>query len=276
MAATYWVAKYVEDQFRNETRNVGIIVAANGAISARFVGEREDGTIDRRRVQRFKYPNVYLQWIQYWREQIDKGTLGEAVASATANYFIMQGGEVSDIGDDSAAQVCNFLFSLLVSEEPTMDAFQLGVGDDASIELGTEIAGVFNELNLLGDAPMLRARHPIKKEERIRGEHAVHTPSFSQRNGRLHIYEAIDFGFRKQKVIKERAGWMAYMFSDIRHKIPDARSYSIFRPSREEGGETIEYAKAMLGSESVLVNWSDDNERKTFVNERQRLAEALP
>jgi hypothetical protein len=48
MTVRYWIARNVEDQFRNEPRNVGIIVRERDAIAARFVGEKESGAIDRR------------------------------------------------------------------------------------------------------------------------------------------------------------------------------------------------------------------------------------
>jgi hypothetical protein len=100
-------------------------------------------------------------------------------------------------------------------------------------------------------------------------------PSFSQRNGGLYIYEAIDFTAKRPKLIRERAGWMAYMYTDIKQAEQNAKTYSIYRPNQENAAEIVEYAKKMLGGESTLVNWLDDNERKTFLNERQRVAEAL-
>ena len=80
---------------------------------------------------------------------------------------------------------------------------------------------------------------------------------------------------KRPKLMRERAGWMAYMYTDIKQEDQNANTYSIFRPSQEDAGDTVEYAKKMLGGESTLVNWADDNERKRFLNERQRLATAL-
>lgn len=88
------------------------------------------------------------------------------------------------------------------------------------------------------------------------------------------MYEAIDFTMRRPKTIRERAGWMEYMYTDIKQEEPTTETYSIFRPGQEDGGEAIEYAKKMLGGESTLVNWADGDERKRFLNERQRLATA--
>jgi hypothetical protein len=80
---------------------------------------------------------------------------------------------------------------------------------------------------------------------------------------------------KRLKNVRERAGWMAYMYTDIKQEDTTAETFSIFRPNQEDGGETVEYAKKMLGGESTLINWADDNERKRFLNERQRVATAL-
>ena len=51
MTATYWIAKYVEDPFRNEPRNVGVIVLKNGVSVGKFFGERDNGTLDQRKLK---------------------------------------------------------------------------------------------------------------------------------------------------------------------------------------------------------------------------------
>jgi hypothetical protein len=156
-----------------------------------------------------------------------------------------------------------------------MQAFELADEEDTTRGLGSEISQALAELDILSDTPKLAARHPIKRDEPIKGKHVVHKPSFSQRNGHLYIYEAIDFTMKRAKIVRGRAGWMAYMYTDIRQEDANAETYSIFRPSQENGGETIEYAKKMLGGESKLINWSDDSERKQFLKEGQQVATAL-
>ena len=89
------------------------------------------------------------------------------------------------------------------------------------------------------------------------------------------MYEAIDFTMKRPKIVRERAGWMAYMYADIKQEDNTAETFSIFRPNSEDGGETIDYAKKMLGGESSLINWADDNERKRFLNDRQQVATSL-
>jgi len=234
----------------------------------------ESAAIDRRLLgPRFRYPDVYLQWVTYWREEIDADRLEPMLKVVTPNYYVSEGGEASDTDADSVEAVCSFLYTLLVSEQPVMRAFDLAEEEDETRGLGSEISDAFNELNILSDAPQLIARHPIKRNQAIRGKHVVHKPSFSQKNGRLYVYEAIDFTMKRPKPIRERAGWMAYMFTDIKQAV-QAEAYSIYRPSQEDSNEPVEYAKKVLGGESVLINWADDFERKRFLNERQRVAES--
>ena len=63
--------------------------------------------------------------------------------------------------------------------------------------------------------------------------------------------------------------------ADIKQEDETARAFSIYRPNTEDGGETMNYAKQMLGGESTLINWADDNQRKRFLNESQRVATSL-
>jgi hypothetical protein len=170
--------------------------------------------------------------------------------------------------------VCSFLYTMLVSDEPPMQAFDLAVEEDETRGLGTEISDAFKELYILGDTAQLIARHPISRDQAIRGKHVTHRPSFSQQNGRLYIYEAIDFTMKRPKLIRERAGWMSYMYVDIKQAV-NAETYSIYRPAEENHSESVEYARKMLGGESNLINWSDDGERKRFLNDRQRIAESI-
>jgi hypothetical protein len=168
-----------------------------------------------------------------------------------------------------------FLYTLLVSDEPVMQAFELAVEEDETKGLGSEISHAFAELHILRDASDLMVRNPIVRDQAIRGRHVTHKPSFSQQNGLLYVYEAIDFTMKKPKVIRERAGWMAYMYTDIKQAEQKAETYSIYRPTQEDASDIVQYAKGMLGGESTLVNWADENERKTFLNQRQRVAETL-
>ena len=197
---------------------------------------------------------------------------------ATPNYYVVPAGEVSDTGADSAAEICNFLFALLVSDASVMDAFEGLTESDAERDLLIQVSSTFAEWDILADGPTLQVRHPIKKKQPIRGLHVTHQPSFSQRNGKLYVFEPIDFNAKKPKLLRERAGFMAYMFMDIRQNLhDDMEAYSIVRPFTvgNETTEAIEYAKTILQGESNIVNWADVGSRKVFLEKRRRIAESF-
>jgi hypothetical protein len=279
--AKYWVAKYIEDPVRNEPRNIGVIVHSDSAWAARFAGERDDGTVDGRRLQNFKYADVYKQWLQYWREQLDAENIEDIVQSVTSNYYVIPGGGVSDIGNDSADSVCKFLYDLLVSDVPVMDAFELALESESERDLSLDVAEALREWDILADQPSLSVRYPVKKKQPMRGAHgAVYEPSFSQQNGKLYLFEPIDFNAQKPKLLKERAGFMAYMYTDIRnavcaHHHQACEAYSIVRPRSVGDGEAVEFAREVLSGESKIINWADGNQRDMFLNERRTIAESL-
>jgi len=123
-----------------------------------------------------------------------------------------------------------------------------------------------------GQFTLDRGRHPVVRNREIRGAHVAHTPSFSQQNGKLFVFEHINLNSVHTNKAKERAGWMAYMFEDIKSVLPEAVTYSLVRPEREDGVEQIEYAKKILKGDSTIVNWSDENERNKFLQERKAIA----
>jgi hypothetical protein len=171
-----------------------------------------------RRLRSFDFSRHNLQWLNFWRGEIKEGRIDAIVRAKTPNYFVSEGGEITDTDHDSLEAICAFLYSLVISDLPVMQAFELGEEEDTTRGLGSEISHALTDLNILADAPKFGIRHPVRREQPIRGKHVVHKPSFSQRNGRLYVYEAIDFTMKRPKVVRERAGWMAYMYTDIKQE----------------------------------------------------------
>ena len=274
MTASYWIAKYVDDPFRKEPRNVGVIVEANGATVARFFGEREDGVFDARRIRsKFVYPNVYSQWRDFWREKIKERDIASIIKGTTANFYVEVGGEVSDVGSDNSGEICSFLYTLLVGSG-AIEAFEWKDVDDGDVDLAEDITVALKEFGVLATANDLlnRGRHPVVRSRDVLGATVTHTPSFSQQNGVLYVFEHINLSSSHINKAKERAGWMAYMFEDIKRVSKDAKTYSLVRPEEENGVDQIEYAKSILRGDSTLVNWSDDDERGKFLQERKQIA----
>jgi hypothetical protein len=80
-APRFLVAKYVPDVFRNEPRNIGIILWAPEITLARFAGERIDspGKVDDQDIPSFvASPEAYRQWVRYWRREVTKPVIRPA------------------------------------------------------------------------------------------------------------------------------------------------------------------------------------------------------
>jgi hypothetical protein len=151
-----------------------------------------------------------------------------------------------------------------------IEAFDWKDSDDSEVDLADDITTALKEIDVLATSSVLLnlGRHPVVRNREIMGAHVSHTPSFSQQNGHLYVFEHINLNSIHINKAKERAGWMAYMFEDIKSVHPGAQTYSLVRPEKEGGVEQIDYAKKILSGDSTIVNWSDDHERTKFLHER--------
>lgn len=273
MSTEYWIAKYVADPFRGETKNVGVFVRHNGKLAAKLLGIRDDGVTDNRRIRGlFSEPSVFNQWQEFWQERVAANDLVSVLKGNTTNFFVTEGGSVSDTGADPIDSVCAFLYSLTVSEGGAVEAFEWVNEVSPEMDLLADVSAALEGSAILGGAGEQLIPHPVEKNTSILGRSVTHVPSFSQRNGRLYVMESIDLGMVKQKPIRERAGWMAYMFSDIKGYHPDAVSISIVRPERGESADATRFAWKVLRETSEVVDWSDDGQRTAFLQERARIA----
>lgn len=116
--AEYLIAQHVEDPFRREARNVGVFVRKEGRYAARFVGETGPGVLDGRLVEVLAAPDVYRQWVQYWRGVLDDepDPFAALQQHSSAHYLVVDGGTVLDTGDDPPEVVAAFLYARLVTE----------------------------------------------------------------------------------------------------------------------------------------------------------------
>ena len=279
MTAQYWVAQHVADLFRNEPRNVGVFVRVGDQLVAKFVGETEEGRIDGRRVRNFKHPEVYEQWVDFWRSAVNEGDIEEIVASGGSHYRVLSVGEVSDTGQDSPNDVANYLYALLVSEGGFQEATR--VGEEAEAEAGqrrleTDLTRRLRELSLLASDDDLLIAHPIRKGVTIPGRLTQHQPAFVQENGKLFVMETVDFTTAQKRRPRDHAGYSAYMFRDIRDQHANADTIAIVRVTEEdEATEDVSHGLQLLRNEADIVNWLDTQAQNTFIAERQRVAQTV-
>lgn len=270
MSAKFWVAKYVQEPIRFEPKNIGVIVQKNNVFTSRFLGQKDNLTLDQRKLKGFKFPTVYVQWYSYWQSCLNKHDIDSILKSATANYFVVAGGEVTDTGSDDTSKICDFVYETIVGDG-LMSAFAFDEEPAQLIELSRKISKLLDEHDLLKSSAV---RYPVVRKQKIQGKVVAHTPSFSQRNGSLYVIEHINFGSSPTKV-RDRAGYMAYMFADICEHETNALTYSIVDPDPDSAGEQIEYAQSILNGTSKVINWANESERNMFLDERIQVAQMI-
>lgn len=278
MSVQYWIAQHIDDPFRNEPRNVGVIVRLNGEFVARFFGEDSDGAFDGRRIRGLRFPDVYKQWLSYWRDETARGALDELVSLVTSNYRVIPGGEVTDTGADSAHDVANYLYSMLVSEGGFREALatQEAATELLPAVLNAEVCEALDQAQLLlaDERRDARVPHPVRRGSELMGRLITpYKPAFTQQNGRLYVMETVDFTRGSKKASRDHAGWSAYMFHDIKLAHENSDPIAIVKVTElEREIEEVRGGLALLGNESRLVNWADDQERAQFLDERRKVA----
>lgn len=275
MNAQYFVAQYIPDLFRNESRNIGVIVKTDFGFASHFVGENSDSDqIDGRKLKAFNYPDVYRQWITYWRDCVTRASLDELLQSSSGHYQIIRGGEVSDTGEDEPSKIATYLYSLLVSEGGFAEALSpiepASTVDSSSLE--DDVCRSLIAMNLLANGQGTDLLHPIQKRIEIQGASLVHRPAFSQKNGRLHVMEIADLTVSRKKSAVDHSGFAAYMFNDIKQLDSSTECYSLVRVKEEDLElPEVNYAYNILKNESEVINWLDEDRRRDFVSELQRI-----
>jgi hypothetical protein len=278
MEARYWIAQHVSDPFRNEPRNVGVIVQVGSSVTTRFFGEGNDGVLDGRSLRHaFQYPDVYKQWIQYWRKESLKGPLEKLLEGNAANFRVQFGGEVSDIAGDTSDDVAKYLYAIVVSESGFKAAIHSTEEDESAAQpvLDVEISNALDAANILGRGEVdIPVPHPVRKGVHVLGRaSATYVPAFVQRNGHLVVMETVDFTRVQRRVSRDHAGWSAYMFHDIRSVDRTAQPIAVVRMTEQDAdADEVRNGIAMLHNEGEVVNWLDPRQREQFLADRRSLA----
>jgi hypothetical protein len=286
--ATYYIVQMTPDLFRREPVNVGVFVRKAGQFAARFVGEKTpgNGDIDGRKVRGLPAPGVYMQWVEYWKRTLDSSTnpVEELMKTNSSNYNVIAGGEVDGTDIDSAEDVANYLYPLLVSTGGLREA--LGLQDEqvpevAVAKLRDSIDDAFQELDILATTPEIKwVPHPIVKGRPVIGKSVQHQPSYVQENGTLWVMEAVDFTVRSKVYARDHAGWAAFMFKDIREgmtKGKDVSSIAIVKvDSDEQSDSQVRYGLDMLkDTTDEIVDWRDQAHRSRFIRQREQIAKSF-
>jgi hypothetical protein len=279
MTTRYWIAQHINDVFRNEPRNIGVFVQSGDRVDAKFFGETDYMQLDGRKLRNFSYPDVYKQWIEFWRKELANST-PEAIAELSGSHYrVVEGGQLDEVQESRLSDATNYLYTLLVSEGGIQDVLAANEETCASCEpviLSYDVAVAFEQERILAEGEELFVPHPIRRQIPIKGVTGInHKPSFVQQNGNLFVMETIDFTTFHKKGSRDHAGWTAYMFKDIREENKNTVPYAIVKVNDEDKiREEVSNGLTVLAKEGEIVNWLNDNERNTFIRTRKEVAMA--
>ena len=126
MPATWYLAKLVTDLFRNEPRNIGLLVQGERGSAARFVGRDLDGSIRKRSIPRSIDSDVYVSWVEYYARHAARESLDETIARRRHHldpiYIERRGVVGSDVSDDELGELVNELYPSLVGDHDALAA----------------------------------------------------------------------------------------------------------------------------------------------------------
>ncbi len=267
-AATYLIAKYIPDLFRNEPRNIGVILWSEAGVFAKFRGVDSSGGMDGRTFPDFiGSTDVYKQWVKTWLRCISVGKmqyigkreteeasspkfLDALTTTSNGNYVLIRGGEIFEkVDSDNVSNVLEFLYKSLVWDEPEKEA--------EKHTLETECSRVM-ELSKLDGDPMLRENETVAcafgavtKRFEFSYYYGNGTPSW--------LAQKIHFS-SKAKEMEKTVESFAWKFDRVIQSsvVARDRNISFIYPSREqEKSPGVVEAIAELSSVSKVVNLHD-------------------
>lgn len=263
------VAQYIPDLLRAEPRNVGVIVRRGDQVRARFVGETGSEKLDYRRVRKVvRNPETFDHWVQYWRSSLAEGvSIGRLQELTTQHFRLIASSEIADTEDDSLDSVCHYAFRLLVGPP---DEARIGIDEPdtegAALPLRESIRKAFRPIL---DGDNIHIPHPMVRDYVLSGSKAEHTASFFQKNGRVWVMEPIDLGSTQASSYSES---IAFRFDSWREVVADLECVTLLSVPLKGLSEAGEYASGLLTNNSRVVNWGDGQQRREFVEERERIA----
>lgn len=278
MSVRYWICQHTPVPFRREPRNVGVIARKDGQMGARFLGQNHAGELDGRSLRGRQDADAYRQWVRFWMRAVERQDVEALLTAGGSHYQVVEGGEVTDTGDDHVLKVVKYLFAALVAEGGFAEALNPDPAT-ATRRLEQEVTQQFREVNLLsGHGPQLDLPHPIEHKARdVAGKSEIdYKPTFVQQNGRLSLFEPIDLTSPKRALVEDRAGSIAYMFDDIREVRPDLEPISLVRAEPGDlENRSVRVALRKLENESEVVFWNEEAAREAFIRRRAEVARSL-
>ncbi|USQ89251.1 hypothetical protein NFX46_39270 [Streptomyces phaeoluteigriseus] len=121
MSNGWFLVKYVDDVFRNEPINIGVVVTSGNEMGSHFLGQRPDGSINGQRInKRISGVETYKAWVRFIEKEAARGNLDARIESLSKrvgeSYVIERRGPILD-SVKSPQDIADELFVALVSAE---------------------------------------------------------------------------------------------------------------------------------------------------------------
>ena len=284
----YAVAKYVPDLFRQEPRNVGVIVVDDaGRAVMRMVGQRPDGKLDLRSARDVREDGAaYAEWFAHWERTL-KGHRGpvealiEELVDDSGNAFpVWDGGDYIPDEDETLESVADGLYARLVKHAGMETEGVEMAAPRAAPRFVDDVRQTFAAAGILArgkenDNP---DTHLIRVRAEVAGSLGVpYRPTFSQRNGHLAVMENVDFASANEEQVVRRALSTAYMLGDIlqSNAFGGVEAIALVHYDLDQTDYAQRMGKAALQRiDGIrLVNWGNEWERDSFIKERQAAAD---
>jgi hypothetical protein len=254
MTTRWLLAKYMGDMRRREPVNIGVIVISEHGTLARFIAEKEDGSIDGRSARPMNSPVVYRQWVRHWRQLLERQEVSEILHVAShgwtdENYFLEAGGELLlDGGKVDPQDLLDDLYTSVVDDTP--DPTRESIGQLAE--------------RVMADLTPVLSR-PIHRESLIRVRHddKVDELRFDYRynNGVPHLMQRVSLAFGDARSW-DRVHAAAWSFAEVRNAsepdLRDAQFIALYKP--REPDATLDQQLGQLerlGAHTVDVSVPD-------------------
>jgi hypothetical protein len=275
----YFICQYMPDAFRKEPRNVGVIVHWHDSVTAQFIGETAND-IDGRGLKWIHDLGVYKEWVRFWKRTIKENlpNLGDRLfETSRTNYFVVSGGAVDQVGNDDITQVCEFLYSTIVSRNGIDDLVEEEVTETPRIRLRRNVSTWFRKAGIFGTQSQVVA--PVLEDQDIFGSAKPHTFAYAQKSrDTIRPIEIFDMESGQKDQIRYHAGWARFAFDDVRnsHSSINVDAISIVipavSPSKIEVGE---YCLDVLRDSSRVIDWSKGPEKDRLLEDCKKTSGLL-
>jgi len=274
MSSKYYVAKFMEDLARRETKNIGVFYVTESGISAKFLGEKANGTIDLRTVRSLiQHTPTYKQWIGYWRDALtqtksSEEILAEVMSSARGNFVIEEGQGLflPKATSQSKIDQLDYLYKLIVDE------FSQDVeGVSVQRSLSQRCDEIIRHYDLRRD-PHFHESPTIPIT--IDGAPRHIRPSYRWLNGRDIYFQKVSIDETRLDPTQRDVTSAAWMFERLKEANQHSETKALVKFSRRDDGNATlpvsgqaEYADLLASVSDAIIDVDDDAEVDRFFSQ---------